>query len=538
MNSNQYVKHYTGDWAKDKSRMVVKNTLESTLLTFRKPKDLNVLCFPGIDAKEITDIYDPLGIPRKNIIGIECDKRVADELERKNLGIQLVRGKVEDYLSHQKTLSLDVVSLDYTQPVHETELDMIYDMLLKQQRGTFILHVANSVKRDSQSDSIYKSGLLGFDISILQKDGIEQEKYFQSVLRVAESYHEKQQVQESRVEEKAHAFSKIIRSLYGGIIQRDSTYLASFKKFDKLVKFLAGDDLFHVVEEVVDREAKSYDLSVNFNREHPITCLGEEGLSAHIGMNLVEYLAKVRCSQLPIPHHSHLSVEFHRLLTTSVKEKSFFVNLAERTYSYISESGCPMVGDIYLLQRPIRVIEAASRSTPLIGFPTRFNVSNIRQFARAFTDFMMETMKLHTLRIKYNGQQEHNPRVFLGNASKPVLSKQRFIEELDAGNGIEYIKQTYRGWTNKPLSQWKSNHTFGTYRAPEKIALEAVLEDPEDADIEKITKDEAIQYLLTGMPYEDIQRMHPTSFTLGQLRAFQAHITRGTYKNGETEEKT
>jgi len=34
--------------------------LQVNLQKFRKPKDLRVLCFPGVDAAEIHEVYDPL----------------------------------------------------------------------------------------------------------------------------------------------------------------------------------------------------------------------------------------------------------------------------------------------------------------------------------------------------------------------------------------------------------------------------------------------------------------------------------------------
>ena len=82
-------KHYADDWAKAKSRDLVRDVIERNLLRIRKPKDLQVLCFPGIDATEVFQVYDSLGIPRENITGLERDPYVAEQIERKNLGIKM-----------------------------------------------------------------------------------------------------------------------------------------------------------------------------------------------------------------------------------------------------------------------------------------------------------------------------------------------------------------------------------------------------------------------------------------------------------------
>ena len=46
-------KHYATDWAKAKSRDLVRDMIQKTVATFRESKDLRVLCFPGIDATEV-----------------------------------------------------------------------------------------------------------------------------------------------------------------------------------------------------------------------------------------------------------------------------------------------------------------------------------------------------------------------------------------------------------------------------------------------------------------------------------------------------
>ncbi len=112
----QLTKDYANDPAKAKSRGLLKDMVDRTLLKFRNPSQLYVLCFPGINATEIYQVYDPLGIPRENITGIERDSQVAKELERKRLGIRVVNQSIEDFVREQETINFNVVSLDYTAP--------------------------------------------------------------------------------------------------------------------------------------------------------------------------------------------------------------------------------------------------------------------------------------------------------------------------------------------------------------------------------------------------------------------------------------
>ncbi|MEK6890442.1 MAG: hypothetical protein AABX35_04615 [Nanoarchaeota archaeon] len=84
---------------------------------FKKPKDIKVVCFPGAEvegeeALEVKEIYDPLGIPRANIIGLERGKEEAERLRRANLGIRVEQVNAHDYFLSTPE-KFDIISLDY-----------------------------------------------------------------------------------------------------------------------------------------------------------------------------------------------------------------------------------------------------------------------------------------------------------------------------------------------------------------------------------------------------------------------------------------
>src|SRR3989344_1300766 len=133
-------KRYSNDWAKSKSRELIKDMVSRTLLTFRKPHDLKVLCFPGIDAQEVFEVYDPLNIPRQNIVGIEREPSIASELERKKLGIQVIRSTLEDYVTNQRDIDFDVISLDFIGPYSEQQIITLDQIVRKQKRNQMLLH--------------------------------------------------------------------------------------------------------------------------------------------------------------------------------------------------------------------------------------------------------------------------------------------------------------------------------------------------------------------------------------------------------------
>ncbi len=66
------------DPAKQLSRQKLRDFIQKTVLSKKRAKDVRVVCFPGAEVEgeeglEIKEIYDPLGIPRKNITGLERD---------------------------------------------------------------------------------------------------------------------------------------------------------------------------------------------------------------------------------------------------------------------------------------------------------------------------------------------------------------------------------------------------------------------------------------------------------------------------------
>ena len=111
------VKTYN-DPIKKKSREKIKEFVVKNLLKFRKPKDLKVVCFPGAEiggeeALEIKEVYDPIGIPRSNITGIEADYEKAERLRKADLGINIEQKLDLDFFK-ETNKGFDIISLDYT----------------------------------------------------------------------------------------------------------------------------------------------------------------------------------------------------------------------------------------------------------------------------------------------------------------------------------------------------------------------------------------------------------------------------------------
>ncbi len=96
----------------EKLKRFIAHALRKELKDSTRRKKLTVACFPGHEGLEITRVYDSLGIPRENIVGIEGDPEIADEIARRDFGIQPFRGSDYEFLTTTDT-RFDIVNLDY-----------------------------------------------------------------------------------------------------------------------------------------------------------------------------------------------------------------------------------------------------------------------------------------------------------------------------------------------------------------------------------------------------------------------------------------
>lgn len=495
-------KHYDSDWAKAKSRDLLKQMIDKTLLTFRKPSQLKVLCLPGIDAVEIFQVYDQLGIPRENIIGVEREKDIAREIERKKLGIQVVNNTLEDYVNSQEKIDLDIVSLDYTGTFSGSQFMTANKIFRKLARNHVVFHQANLVKRDRAAYDLFGLGYVLDDVHRpLSSRNVRLGDTFDQLTRGQKIISEKVRLKEDIVDERSKAYTGC---LFGTMAPVD-------KDQSNFIKYVVGSHskafLDKLYRETKDKYGKP-DLSLLgsedlaniqdlINKFFPHLCIKHGLIERNLQFNLLKALALVGMAGRP-----------------------FYSNQGEK-YSYISESGSPMMGDIHFCSFPERAMERAGDLVSYLGYPTKFEVRDFNRIRKLTYEFSKEWAKGDNMKVY--GQD----RIFLGSSAKPVITKEKAIEEFSLGSTVEDVQRKYRGWSAKPLSQWKAHVTMGTYGEKTPIATENI---DSDSTLEKITLEEAKDLLASGIPPREINEAWPTSFTVGQLAAYKAHQTMGTYK--------
>lgn len=82
--------------------------------TAHKLSIARVLCLAGCEALEILEVYDLLGVPRKNIVCLEQDRKSSNEIRRRNLGIDVRHQTLDEFIDDEGTEPFDIVSLDFT----------------------------------------------------------------------------------------------------------------------------------------------------------------------------------------------------------------------------------------------------------------------------------------------------------------------------------------------------------------------------------------------------------------------------------------
>ncbi len=509
-------KHYHDDWAKAKSRELVKSMIQRTILQKKKPEEIKVLCFPGIDAREVHEVYLPLGILPENLYGLERERDIANALEEKKLGIHIIRnarGKplsLEEYVEQERKTNFDVVSLDFIGSLTTTQIDTMKILREKQQPREFVVHCANLLRRDGSSMAQY---VAGDAVTKFWNTKTEiEEKGPRSIAPLVSEFL-KAQMKESLEtfrsegfdkDKKSEGYSPALRLGFGG---------ARLGGMCIMLRYAYGDTLFekhkNVLEEAFNQGKDNFPAE---DRKMVSFFLDNLGATLQKKAELI-----CRANRLPVEIGGFLA----QAALVAAKGRFYLAdpNHYER-YSYISESGAPMIGDIYLAHRPDEMITAARVLAPMLGFPTSIPLRDAQKMTRGYNDFVTSFRKFR----EYAFFELSKPleRIFLGNSSKPILTQQRFNESLKAGHSLEMIQEKYRGWTNKPLAQWESVYHGRPYEAQ---APDGLVDD-------FLPKEDLIQMLQEGYPLEEIHAAWP-SYSLESLRAYKANVTRGTYAKKE-----
>ena len=518
-------KHYAGDWAKAKSRDLVKGMIERTLLTFRKPEDISVLCFPGIDGAEVIQVYDALGIPRENVVGLERDPEIAGQIEANCPGIQVVNQTLEDYVAERERFNFDVVSTDYTGGVNNSQITTTSLLAKGMRKDRFIINITNIIKRDPNSFGIYAEGEMRY--SGTSSGPVKKEKW--PVDGLSEDQMDAISRTKSSVErltelsDKKGSSADLKRSNYAQIVL-GPIFGPKVTEHSKLLKWFLGDKYNTFLGDLQDLMDKSGERpEIDF--EDPFYSIGCFPVAESMLRQIMMASFERKFAGEKIEGGKDGLNYIFKALVLGVTPQKIFIPREIKPYSYISESGAPMSGVVSFFGHSRSMSRYSRDLVRHLGYPNNFNLLDKPGFNTIFKKFMRAQLKFMEQAEYMTGDVLREP-IFLGSSAKPVLTKAKALEELDNGLTTDEIRAKYRGPKLKSLAAWKAWQTMRANGTKEPT-LEETIET--NGDVETITKEEAIDLLREGIPPKEIGEAYPNSFTAGQLRAFKAHITMGSY---------
>lgn len=449
------------DPVKSESRTRLRKFIEKNLLPFARPRDIKVLCFPGAEQDgqeglEIKEVYDPLKIPRKNIIGLETDQKRYERLMHAGLGITAVKQTDLEYLCTAEK-PFHVISLDYTGPKGQ-ELDQATSLIAARQLLTplSILALNNYAMRESKT----RREFIVYNMLITRNMAAPQEEEGYSSLRqltTSISDITIDDVSTAGLATERDAFTlQVYANLMNGTGAVDS-------QRSRVAPFLlrhprAEEVTASVLERITHEGITSKELI-----HHILFAAHFDALSKYLA-DTVPGFQKLAPAQREIEGRSLARLFF----TTEVD--AYLPKNIER-YKYRSNSGGNMELDLF-------AIATLRRYKPLLGDITHDSTilsflddeEALQRHGRNRIKQIVTKLQRaqHELSVCHISQDSLPVREDLGSSYVPPLRKQQLsraeaIELLRGEIPITEILECYKGFTAGQLAAFKAHITMGTY---------------------------------------------------------------------------
>lgn len=519
-------KHYAADPVKAKARDVLADMIERTLLTFRKPEQLQVLCFPGIDAAEVIQVYDRLGIPRANVTGLEREAKYIPHIKQAAPGIRVINETFEDYVASQDSLVYDVISTDYVGPMLDAQDQARSQLRNKMVRNHFVFHAANLVRRDHHSYGLYKSGNASrhaqqADIIDVALEGKGITHAVDGLMRQL-NFSDKCESGGIDNEDRSQTYSMALLNSLKGVTLSDLSNVIELTLGNTYADVVAEID--EALEEIgIQRpeETNRFD----FWTHYPF-------ISEYIQVRSVESFHDRLKGRMPMSDARDISFWWDIFCEGVCDHRDFTLAAASR-YNYISESGSPMMGDIFYLTYD-EVLHGKARSiASVMERSLRGESSSIRfpEAKRLVKGYLRRLERITSLKQVNGVAGEFPKRIHLGNATKPLLTRQRAYACFEDGMSDDEIKEQFRISRKKnSLPAWRAWHTMRTREqttqeasAPQRAKTLSL----DDRIADDLTRGDLLELITSGVPEQEIAETY--GIRSGTVRAVRAHHTMGRY---------
>lgn len=450
------------DPVKAKSRDALEKFVR-THLSFKKPKKLEVLCFPGAEqdgeAGLELAVYDRLGIPRKNITGLECDPERAERLRSANLGIDVVCAYDSDFLrdAAKKGRSWDVISLDYCSFFTRARADVFHvissSKLLK---DTAVLCTNFMARREHVAAQQFMQqaydGLLTVRDVIGSADPNKILSYGEIRVKMEEA-----RVQSGVTLGGARSVSvpgfvatSIICPVSDALAQaRSLPWSAEF--FESLQGFIGRLE--------PDERASMWEMM----EETGVESEQEAILSGYNGQIILNIALLCKLDDSGVSRE-HANLWYHDNKPACLE--------AYEGYKYVSNSGTPMIFDLFYWDRHRRELQKYDNILKYDSFKEKYvlagDAKNQDEAQKIVTEAHTAINAFWDRNSKMNEMIIESERIDLGSSyvrekGKGKLSKDEAVALLEGGVPIGEILDAYSGFTDHQLRAFKAHIKMGTY---------------------------------------------------------------------------
>lgn len=442
------------DSVKQKAREKFRNFIARNLLSFKRSNQVKVVCFPGAEvegeeALEVREVYDKLGIPRKNIVGLEYNPENAKRLKKANLGIEVV---CQNALEFFKTTSkqFDVISLDYTGQRTWRERDTTRYIAGRQLLNHLgVLCTNHAIRRESRGmqKTMLENCIFFGDVAIGKAVGGAN-----AVQQLGEQFDEAEKELKDKFKEIDDRKKINLNEIRDGITFHNLSVMGGGKaEINPVNNILANNPYIREKRNngfgsENDPHDKGVETTPNYWREKALYSMG---ITAFIG----EMASELKWS----PDEIMKIV----IAQDAYFKGSYFARAMER-YTYVSNKNFTMMMDIAAFKpMPYRLVEQAKRIFTI----------NPRDGLQIINPLRVGGEKLSKMRKKFLeecdmelGHQIPNTN-YLGSSWKPKdrINRTQAIDLLQSGCNPREIAECYSGFSTMQLAGFKAHLTMGTY---------------------------------------------------------------------------
>ena len=533
-------KSYANDPAKEKSRQLLKKTIEDTLLKFMRPQDIRVLHLPGPNGMEYKQVYGPLNIPPSNVIGLEEKTDLAEMARSNNPGTNVVNTTLEDFTKNPERFDAPsryhVISMDFTQnasPDTLNELMGVTDI----RANHFVYHAALQKRRENKRTQDFMRSLTAFldlnasvsyvgasqQIKSAFDEGVEEIRETALTYSLLATAHG---VKRDRV---PSLIERLSGSRFRKIFQDSVKLYLEFESLENI--FIGGKGMS--LEEACDPRNLGHmrDLFIN------VMCV-------YARANIADLMFDNLRFSFPREKYDDLK-RYAGRLANAINDAIAYSDNSTREikllsrYAYVSESGTPMVGDIAYMRTDIKLQQAYNEILNCIRLVPDFRVLDINSLVKAFK-------KLDKILAGYKFRKDvWMEREYLGSSARPILRREQAIELLRQGKTPNDLVREYRGMSRRRLGAFAAHLTMGTYdSAREMPEDEGIVQQDLRQDIETrvllagegvqvnggdaLSKSDALEYLRAEISPKEIHQAYPGT-SLPKIIAWEYWLNKGKY---------